>query len=88
VIDQERSSVRRLTGEAGAGGVFSVPSRSHPDAPHHLVLRELGIWCPCPGYAYRGRCRHAGEVETLVTEERRERARVANEEIGRLFDCG
>lgn len=39
--------------------VFEVPSASEPDLMRMVSLSEWGDYiCDCPGYQYRGECRH------------------------------
>jgi len=44
-------------------GVFRedvVASESQPGVSYLLELRGDGVWrCNCPGYTYRGECKHA-----------------------------
>jgi len=82
----------RLTGLVAEAGTFAVPSGSRPGVVYRVIWGEVGLWCECPGYAFRGDCKHAKQVVTLVTTERdrlewRERARLALEEIAEMFDA-
>ena len=70
-------SAVRLTGAAGAPGSWSVPSASAPGAAYRVVWAGPdAVSCGCPGYQYRGVCRHIGVValallgETVAGEER------------------
>jgi hypothetical protein len=44
--------------------VVRIPSKSKPDGPAHIVVIDPdgAIRCDCPGYLYRGRCRHLTQV--------------------------
>ena len=82
----------RLTGLPAQAGTFGVASASRPGVVYRVIWGEIGLWCECPGYAFRGDCKHAAKVVTLVTTERdrlewREQARLAPEEIAELFDA-
>lgn len=41
--------------------VVRITSKSNPTGPAHIVVLDpdhLTARCDCPGYLYRGRCRH------------------------------
>jgi hypothetical protein len=83
-------TVERLSGAAGEPGVFAVASRSTPGRVYRVVWGDLGLFCPCPGYGFRGACRHGRAVVAAVAQERPPRALAAArrlEEIAKEFDC-
>lgn len=70
--------VRRVAGRRGGAGEFLVASASQPGVWHEVWVTIDPAGDPharcdagCPGYAYRGRCRHAVDVEAQVRAERR-----------------
>lgn len=57
-----------------------VKSDSRPGGSYGVTRLDCGVYvCECPGYWYRGRCKHADAVETLDrrTPDWREREGVA-----------
>ena len=54
---------RADTERAQTARVMVVGSRSHPGESYRIQLAEDGsLRCGCPGFAFRGRCRHVREV--------------------------
>jgi hypothetical protein len=83
-------ALERVSGPAGGAGVFAVASRSHPGRTYRVVWGDLGLFCPCPGYGFRGACWHAHAVAVAIAQERLPRAVAAArrlEEIAKELDC-
>jgi hypothetical protein len=68
----ERETVRRalevlakaLT--APAAERFRYASRSHPGVEYEISIDGADVACTCPGFDYRGQCRHAREVKAAI----------------------
>ena len=45
---------------------FRVSSASHPGAGYEITVDGADVACTCPGFEYRGQCRHAREVKKAV----------------------
>lgn len=77
----------RITGAAYGPGTFTVPASDGDGAYTLAYQREDLCWCPCPGYANHGDCRHVRAVRDAVDEERRAlRPKLDCDEITALFD--
>ena len=45
---------------------FRIPSRSGSGVEHEIVVMDSDVTCSCPGFGYRGQCRHAREVKAAL----------------------
>ena len=45
---------------------FRVSSTSHEGAQHEVVVMDADVTCSCPGFGYRGQCRHARDVKAAL----------------------
>jgi SWI/SNF-related matrix-associated actin-dependent regulator 1 of chromatin subfamily A len=45
---------------------FRVPSTSGSGVEHEIVAMDGDVTCSCPGFGYRGQCRHAREVKAAL----------------------
>jgi uncharacterized Zn finger protein len=81
-------SATRTAGPLAGPGRFSVPSASTPDRTHAVIwVGPAAVDCPCPGFTFRGTCRHVAAVEALLREERRDGAADRLRAIARELDC-
>jgi SWI/SNF-related matrix-associated actin-dependent regulator 1 of chromatin subfamily A len=55
---------RALTGPAVERYRFA--STSHPDVEYELTIDGADVTCSCPGFEYRGQCRHARDLKAAV----------------------
>lgn len=51
--------------------LYIVPSRSNPDTPHVVAVRNGITTCTCLGSVYRNTCRHADLVTAFLAAEQR-----------------
>jgi len=49
------------------GLVWSIPS-SRGDSTYSIQLSDLGFECDCPGFGFRGTCKHVSGVLTRIEE--------------------
>jgi hypothetical protein len=49
---------------------FRIISTSHAGVSHDIVATGSDVTCSCPGFEYRGQCRHAREVKACLAEGR------------------
>jgi SWI/SNF-related matrix-associated actin-dependent regulator 1 of chromatin subfamily A len=45
---------------------FRIPSTSGSGVEHEIVAMDSDVTCSCPGFGYRGQCRHAREVKAAL----------------------
>jgi len=45
---------------------FRIASASHKGVGYEIVAVDADVTCSCPGFEYRGQCRHAREIKTAV----------------------
>jgi SWI/SNF-related matrix-associated actin-dependent regulator 1 of chromatin subfamily A len=45
---------------------FRVSSTSHDGVQHEIVVMDADVTCSCPGFGYRGQCRHARDVKAAL----------------------
>jgi hypothetical protein len=45
---------------------FRISSTSHHGVEHEVVVADADVTCTCPGFEYRGQCRHARDVKTAL----------------------
>jgi SWI/SNF-related matrix-associated actin-dependent regulator 1 of chromatin subfamily A len=49
---------------------FRIASTSHTGVVHEVVAVDADVTCSCPGFEYRGQCRHARDVKTALASGR------------------
>ncbi len=45
---------------------FRISSASHKGVDYEIVVVEADVTCSCPGFEYRGQCRHARDIKTAL----------------------
>jgi SWI/SNF-related matrix-associated actin-dependent regulator of chromatin subfamily A-like protein 1 len=45
---------------------FRIPSTSHEGLEYEIVVADADVTCTCPGFEYRGQCRHARDVKAAL----------------------
>lgn len=45
---------------------FRISSASHKNVDYEIVVVGADVTCSCPGFEYRGQCRHARDVKTAL----------------------
>jgi hypothetical protein len=45
---------------------FRIASTSHKGLEYEIVAADNDVTCTCPGFEYRGQCRHARDVKTAL----------------------
>jgi SWI/SNF-related matrix-associated actin-dependent regulator 1 of chromatin subfamily A len=45
---------------------FRIASTSHSGVDYEIVAVDADVTCTCPGFEYRGQCRHARDVKTAL----------------------
>ena len=45
---------------------FRISSTSHEGLEHEIVVVDADVTCSCPGFGYRGQCRHARDVKAAL----------------------
>jgi SNF2 family DNA or RNA helicase len=45
---------------------FRISSSSHTGVDYEVVVVDADVTCSCPGFEYRGQCRHARDVKTAI----------------------
>jgi SWI/SNF-related matrix-associated actin-dependent regulator 1 of chromatin subfamily A len=45
---------------------FRIPSTSGSGVEHEIVAMDGDVTCSCPGFGYRGQCRHAREIKAAL----------------------
>ena len=45
---------------------FRIPSTSHKGLDYEIVVVDADVTCSCPGFEYRGQCRHARDVKAAL----------------------
>jgi hypothetical protein len=45
---------------------FRISSTSHDGTQHEVVAMDADVTCSCPGFGYRGQCRHARDVKAAL----------------------
>ncbi|MEO8075186.1 MAG: helicase-related protein [Acidobacteriota bacterium] len=56
---------RALSGPAVTS--YRIASTSHPGVAYVITADGTDVTCSCPGFDYRGQCRHARDVKTALT---------------------
>jgi len=49
---------------------FRIPSTSHTGIDYEIVAVDADVTCSCPGFEYRGQCRHARDVKAALAAGR------------------
>ena len=62
---------------------FRIASASHQGLEYEIVVVDSDVTCTCPGFEYRGQCRHARDIKTALASSRPVPAQYA--EV--LVDC-
>jgi SWI/SNF-related matrix-associated actin-dependent regulator 1 of chromatin subfamily A len=47
---------------------YRFASASHPGVEYHITIDGADVACSCPGFEYRGQCRHARDVKAAIAE--------------------
>ena len=50
---------------------FRIPSSSHEGLEYEILAVDADVTCSCPGFEYRGQCRHARDVKAALAAGRR-----------------
>jgi len=45
---------------------FSISSTSHKGVDYEITVVDADVTCSCPGFEYRGQCRHARDVKSAL----------------------
>jgi SWI/SNF-related matrix-associated actin-dependent regulator 1 of chromatin subfamily A len=45
---------------------FRIPSGSHKGVDYEITVVDTDVTCSCPGFEYRGQCRHARDVKAAL----------------------
>ena len=40
----------------------------HPGVEYQIIVDGADVACSCPGFEYRGQCRHARDVKAVMAE--------------------
>jgi SWI/SNF-related matrix-associated actin-dependent regulator 1 of chromatin subfamily A len=46
---------------------FHIASTSHDGVDYEVVVVDADVTCSCPGFEYRGQCRHVRDIKTALT---------------------
>jgi SWI/SNF-related matrix-associated actin-dependent regulator 1 of chromatin subfamily A len=49
---------------------FRIASASHKGVEYEVVVADADVTCTCPGFEYRGQCRHARDVKAALATGR------------------
>jgi hypothetical protein len=49
---------------------YRYASASHPGVEYEITVDGADVACTCPGFEYRGQCRHARDVKAAIAEGR------------------
>jgi hypothetical protein len=60
--------VKVLSGQASRR--FRIASTSHRGLEYEIVAIDADVTCTCPGFEYRGQCRHARDVKAALAAGR------------------
>ena len=47
---------------------YRYASASHPGVEYEITVDGADVACTCPGFDYRGQCRHARDVNAAIAE--------------------
>jgi SWI/SNF-related matrix-associated actin-dependent regulator 1 of chromatin subfamily A len=68
----ERALERLLKVLAGSPSRrFRIASASHNGLEYEIVVADADVTCSCPGFEYRGQCRHARDVKAALAAGRK-----------------
>ena len=70
--DQISSELLKLLAQALGGPSrtrYRCPSSSKPGSFYTLEANSTDITCTCPGFEYRGMCRHARELQNSLVKK-------------------
>jgi SWI/SNF-related matrix-associated actin-dependent regulator 1 of chromatin subfamily A len=67
MLDLLARAQRGLAAAAAAEQVFEVPSSSKPGEYYTVTVLNGVATCTCPGFTYRGNCRHTREIVARLT---------------------
>ena len=56
---------------------YRIASTSHEGIAYEIVVADADVTCTCPGFEYRGQCRHARDVKAALASGRRVPAQYA-----------
>jgi SWI/SNF-related matrix-associated actin-dependent regulator 1 of chromatin subfamily A len=62
---------------------FRISSASHKGVEYEIVVVDADVTCSCPGFEYRGQCRHARDVKAALASGQPVPARYAEVSDGR-----
>jgi SWI/SNF-related matrix-associated actin-dependent regulator 1 of chromatin subfamily A len=73
---EETEALRRAL-ESLAGALSAPPaeryrfaSASHPGVEYEITVDGTDVFCSCPGFEYRGQCRHARDIKAAIARGR------------------
>jgi hypothetical protein len=49
---------------------YRFASASHPGVEYEITVDGADVFCTCPGFEYRGQCRHARDVKSAIARGR------------------
>ena len=49
------------------GERYRFASASHPGVAYEITVDGADVICTCPGFEYRGQCRHARDLKAFLT---------------------
>jgi hypothetical protein len=49
---------------------YRFASASHPGVEYEITMDGADVFCSCPGFEYRGQCRHARDLKTAIANGR------------------
>ena len=56
---------------------FRIASTSHQGVEHEVIVADADVTCTCPGFEYRGQCRHARDIKAALASGENVPARYA-----------
>ena len=66
--DAFRRALQALAGALARPSVerYRFASTSHPDVEYEVTIDGADVTCTCPGFEYRGQCRHARDIKAAL----------------------
>jgi SWI/SNF-related matrix-associated actin-dependent regulator 1 of chromatin subfamily A len=55
---------------APAAERYRFASASHPGVEYEITVDGVDVFCTCPGFEYRGQCRHARDIKAAIARGR------------------